>query len=189
MHSTSAYFIHISNLTSNPTIITVCWLSGGNYSYSSSEHMYTTSESVKDSVQAEEYGVRKGCMEMYIHWSVQKLRELLRPYRSDCVQPHWDLTIIRMKRWAAFGWPSLIVPILLGFEMCSLLVTLTWTLLPQGVHWICYAYGDKTIRVFVDRGRSWYAQVAEDQGVQIVWPYKCCTFRYIHWWKSSSSAF
>ena len=44
--------------------------------------------------------------------------ELLCPYRSECVQPHWDLTI-RMKRWAAIERPNLIVPILLGFEVFS----------------------------------------------------------------------
>jgi hypothetical protein len=101
-------------VTSNPIIIRVCWLS-----WNSCSSSYW--DGVKNSEFPQDYGVRKGCKRSSI-WSVQKLKgELLRPYRSECVQPTLrSRSQIRVKRWAAIGRPNLSVPILLvGFEVFS----------------------------------------------------------------------
>lgn len=83
--------------------------------------------------------------------------ELLRPYRSDCVQPHWDL-MIRMKRWAAIGWPRFWDVFSFGyFDVNTTPSRRSMNLLRRLV-------------VKKQSVLSRYAQVAKYQGVQIVWP-------------------
>ena len=87
-------------------------------------------------------------MQMCLHWSVQELKGSSCAHTGRSVCSHIEISRSVWKDELPLNDPTLSSQYFLVLR-CSLLVTLTWTLLPKGVHWICYTNGEKTIRVSI----------------------------------------